>query len=49
MPNDVKETIKSKYAYKINYMITLPGLILPYDEISGKIVNDKKTQQAKTF
>lgn len=49
LPNDVKETIKSKYAYKINYMITLPGLILPYDEISGEIVNDKKHNKLKLF
>lgn len=49
LPNDVKEIIKTKYAYKVNYMITLPGLILPYDEISGKIVNDKNHNKLKLF
>lgn len=40
VPNLMKERIKTKYAYKVNYVINLPGLLLP-DYMVGTIVNDK--------
>lgn len=49
LPNDVKEYIKTNFAYKINYIINLPGLILPYDEISGEIIKDKNHNKLKLF
>lgn len=40
VPYTQKNNIKTKYAYKINYFINLPGLILP-EFIKGSIVKDK--------
>ena len=40
VPYTQKNNIKTKYAYKINYFINLPGLILP-EFIKGRIVKDK--------
>ncbi len=39
LPLTERENIKTKLAYKIGYVINLPGLLLP-DMISGKIVKD---------
>jgi len=40
VPYTQKNNIKTKYAYKINYFINLPGLILP-EFIKGRIVKEK--------
>lgn len=40
VPPMLSEKIKTKYAYKVDYVISLPGLILP-DHMEGKIVTDK--------
>lgn len=40
VPYTQKNNIKTKYAYKINYFINLPGLIMP-EFIKGRIVKDK--------
>lgn len=40
VPYTQKNNIKTKYAYKINYFINLPGLILP-EFIKGRIVKHK--------
>jgi len=39
VPPLLKDRIKTKYAYKIDYVITLPGLILP-DLMKASIIND---------
>lgn len=39
MPPIMKEKIKTKYSYKVDYVVTLPGLILP-DLMMGRIVDD---------
>ena len=38
VPNDLKEAITTPYAYKIDYVVNLPGLILP-PFMTAKIVN----------
>lgn len=40
VPPMLREKIKTKYAYKVDYVINLPGLALP-DHMEGKIVTDK--------
>lgn len=40
VPPMMKEKVTTKYAYKVDYLINLPGLILP-DYMVGKIVTDK--------
>jgi len=37
VPDAIKENIKTKYAYKVDYFIDLPGLILP-EFMKGKLV-----------
>ncbi len=49
LPNDIKENIRTNFAYKVNYLITMPGLILPYEEISGKIIKDKNHNKLMLF
>lgn len=39
VPYTVKDRIKTNYAYKIDYVINLPGLILP-EFLKGKVVKD---------
>lgn len=46
VPALMKEKIKTKYAYKVDYVINLPGLILP-DYMIGSIVTDKGTQKLR--
>lgn len=48
LPLTTRENIKTKLAYKIGYVIELPGLILP-DMISGKIVMDKGLDKLRLF
>ena len=40
IPYSVKDRIKTNYAYKIDYVINLPGLILP-EFLKGKVVKEK--------
>lgn len=46
LPILVKENIKSKNAYKINYIVELPGLILP-EAIDGKIVKEDSSKKLR--
>lgn len=46
VPTLMKEKIKTKYAYKVDYVINLPGLILP-DYMIGKIVADGVTEKLR--
>lgn len=48
LPLTTRENIKTKLAYKIGYVIELPGLILP-DMISGKIVMDKGLEKFRLY
>ena len=44
VPYSMKDRIKTNYAYKIDYVINLPGLILP-EFLKGKVVKDKGTNK----
>lgn len=44
MPYSVKDSIKTNYAYKVDYVINLPGLILP-EFLKGKVVREKGTNK----
>lgn len=44
IPYAVKDSIKTNFAYKIDYVINLPGLILP-EFLKGKIVKDDGTNK----
>jgi phospholipid/cholesterol/gamma-HCH transport system substrate-binding protein len=46
VPPLLKEKIKTKYTYKVDYVITLPGLVMP-DYMLGSIVNDKGTKKLR--
>ncbi len=46
LPILVKENIKTKNAYKIRYIIDLPGLIIP-EQITGKIVKEDNVKKLK--
>lgn len=46
VPMLMKEKIKTKYAYKVDYVINLPGLILP-DYMIGSIVTEKGIQKMR--
>ena len=39
LPINIQEEIKTQSAYKVGYVITLPGLQLP-DRMQGKVVKD---------
>lgn len=39
LPFNVKDTIKTKSAYKVDYIVNLPGLILP-EFLKGKAISD---------
>ena len=38
VPYEVKDYVNTNYAYKVDYVVNLPGLILPHF-MTGKIVN----------
>ena len=38
VPYELKDFVKTNYAYKVDYVVNLPGLILPYF-MTGQIVN----------
>lgn len=42
IPYTVKDDIKTNYAYKIDYVVNLPGLVLP-EFLKGKVIKDKDT------
>lgn len=46
VPPLMRERIKTKYAYKIDYVVNLPGLVLP-DYMLGKIVNDNSIKKLR--
>lgn len=46
VPPLMKERIKTKYAYKVDYVINLPGLVLP-DYMVGSIVNSNGTKKMR--
>lgn len=46
VPSIIQEKIKTKYAYKVDYVINLPGLILP-DYMIGTYVNDEGTKKLR--
>lgn len=46
VPPLMREKVTTKYAYKIDYTINLPGLILP-DYMVGKIVRDHSEQKLR--
>lgn len=46
LPNLIKENIKTKNAYKIKYIVDLPGLITP-EQLSGKIVSENKEKKLR--
>ena len=46
LPILIKENIKTKNAYKIKYIIDLPGLITP-EQLSGKIISENKEKKLR--
>lgn len=46
LPILIKENISTKNAYKVKYIIDLPGLIFP-DQIEGVIVKENKTEKLR--
>ncbi len=46
VPTLMTEGINTKYAYKVDYVINLPGLVLP-DYMLGKIVSEKDTKKLR--
>ena len=46
LPIIIKENIKSKNAYKINYIVELPGLVLPVS-LDGKIVKEDSNKKLR--
>lgn len=46
MPPIMQERIKTRYCYKVDYVVTLPGLVLP-DLMMGSIVEDNATKKLR--
>ena len=46
MPESVRETIKTNYAYKVDYFINLPGLIIP-EFMKGQIITEKGVKKLR--
>ncbi len=46
LPLTVRQNLKTKLAYKIGYVINLPGLVLP-DAVEGKIVMDNSAEKLR--
>ena len=46
LPNLIKENIKTKNAYKIKYIVDLPGLVTP-EQLAGKIVSENKEKKLR--
>ena len=47
LPDALKDTVKTKFAFKVDYFINLPGLILP-EFMSGKIDKISMTESLKS-
>lgn len=46
IPQELKDTVKTSYAYKVDYFVNLPGLILP-EFMTGKIVTENHVQKLR--
>ncbi|MBQ3310818.1 MCE family protein [bacterium] len=46
IPVEFRDKVKTKYAYKIDYVINMPGLILP-EFLKGMFVNDKGVKKMR--
>ena len=46
VPDELKDTIKTSYAYKVDYVVDLPGLILPHF-MTGKIVKEDGVEKLR--
>ncbi len=46
LPIIIKENISTKNAYKVKYIVDLPGLIIP-EQISGKIIEDENLKKLR--
>ena len=46
LPIIIKENISTKNAYKVKYIVDLPGLIIP-EQISGKIIEDENQKKLR--
>ena len=46
LPNLIKENIKTKNAYKIKYIVDLPGLVVP-EQLAGKIISENKEKKLR--
>lgn len=46
VPPLMKDKVKTKYAYKVDYVINLPGLVLP-DYMVGKIISHNGTKELR--
>lgn len=46
VPDELRDYIKTNYAYKVDYVVNLPGLILPHF-MTGKIVTEKGVKKLR--
>ena len=46
VPTEIKDYVKTDYAYKIDYVVNLPGLILPHF-MTGKIITENGTKKLR--
>ena len=46
IPQELKDIVKTSYAYKVDYFVNLPGLILP-EFMTGKIVTENHVQKLR--
>lgn len=46
VPDELKDTVKTPYAYKVDYIVNLPGLILPHF-MTGKIVAENGVKKLR--
>ena len=46
LPDALKDTVKTKFAFKVDYFINLPGLILP-EFMSGKIITENGNKKLR--
>ena len=46
LPYNIKDTIKTQNAYKIDYIVNLPGLILP-EFLKGKVISDNGSKKLR--
>lgn len=46
VPDELKDIIKTSYAYKVDYVVNLPGLILPHF-MTGKIITENGVKKLR--